>query len=154
MFPDGEDTTLKSLYERGFEGETTLAIRTELLKKNLFPEIRGEKYVPEDYVYDKIDRGHVYSVLPHILTVCEIVESGYTDRAEVLRRENPTGWLLYYGQRALESRMSVLKIKYASHYMRFEKRADPGYRKMYVLPLYLRLLGFPGMLILLFRGRT
>lgn len=153
MFPDDSDTTLKGMYARGFEGETTLAFRTELLKNNLFPEVDGEKYVPEDYVYDKIDRGHVFAVLPHILTVCEIVGSGYTDRAAALRRENPTGWFLYYGQRALDTDMSVLKIKYISHYMRFEPAAADRYRKMYPLPAGLRLLGFPGMLILLLRGK-
>ena len=153
MFPDESDTTLKSLYERGFDGETTLAIRTEYLKADLFPEIEGEKYVPEDYVYDKIDRGHVFAVLPHILTVCEIVGSGYTDRAAALRRENPAGWFLYYAQRARDTRFSVLKIKYISHYMRFEHAVGKEYRHMYPVPPVYRLLGFPGMLILLLRGK-
>ncbi|MBO4374959.1 MAG: glycosyltransferase family 2 protein [Lachnospiraceae bacterium] len=152
-FPDNEDTTLKSLYERGFGGETTLCIRTDLLKKNLFPEIPGEKYVPEDYVYDRIDRGRKYRILPKILTICEIVRHGYTDDVERLRRDNPTAWLLYYGQRVQNTGMSVLRIKYASHYIRFEKKALKQYRVLYPLPPFMRLLGLPGAFLLLLKGK-
>ena len=152
-FPDDGDTTLKGLYERGFKGETTLVIRTDLLKKNLFPEIPGEKYVPEDYVYDRIDRGRVYRVLPKILTVCEIIKQGYTDNVEALRRDNPTAWLLYYGQRVSNTKMSLLKIKYASHYIRFEKKALKQYRVLYPLPPLMRLSGLPGAFLLLLKGK-
>ncbi len=152
-FPDNSDSSLKGLYERGFDGETTLAIRTDLLKKNLFPEIPGEKYVPEDYVYDKLDRGRVYRILPKILTICEIVKSGYTDDVERLRRENPTAWLLYYGQRVSNTGMSLLKVKYASHYIRFEKKALAQYRVLYPISLPMRLLGLPGALLLLIKGK-
>ncbi len=152
-FPDHADTTLKSLYERGFDGETTLVIRTELLKQNLFPEIPGETYVPEDYVYDRIDRRHQYVILPKILTVCELVQSGYSDRVDLLRQENPTGWLLYYGQRAVQTGWSVRKLKYASHYLRFEPLVDRKYRRMQSLPLLLRLAGIPGALILMLKRK-
>ncbi|MBR1875538.1 MAG: glycosyltransferase family 2 protein [Lachnospiraceae bacterium] len=152
-FPDNGDTTLKGLYERGFKGETTLCFKTELLKKNLFPEIPEERYVPEDYVYDKIDAGHIYAVIPQVLTVCEIVKGGYTDAVTKLREENPTGWLLYYGQRVSNTKMSVLKIKYASHYLRFEKRAQPLYKKMHPIPLSMRVLGSFGAAALAVRGK-
>ncbi|MBQ7464747.1 MAG: glycosyltransferase family 2 protein [Lachnospiraceae bacterium] len=152
-FPDNSDTTLKGLYERGFKGETTLVLRTDLLKKNLFPEIPGEKYVPEDYVYDRIDRGRVFCVLPKILTICEIIRHGYTDDVKRLRDENPTAWFLYYGQRVGNTRMSLLRIKYASHYIRFEKKALKQYRVLYPLPPLMRLLGLPGAFLLLLKGK-
>jgi len=152
-FPDNENTTLKGLYERGFKGETTLVFKTEVIKRYLFPEIPGEKYVPEDYVYDKIDRDHEFVILPRILTVCELVSSGYTDAVERLRRENPTAWFLYYGQRVSNTRMSVLRIKYAAHFLRFEKRAQKQYRKLAGIPLYMRLTGLPFAALLFIRGK-
>ncbi len=152
-FPDNEDTTLKGLYDRGFKGETTIVFKTELLKKNLFPEIPGEKYVPEDYIYDKIDRNHRFVILPRILTICELVSSGYTDAVEKLRRENPGGWLLYYGQRVSNTKMSVLKLKYAAHYLRFEGKAPEPVRKIQEIPFYMRILGVPGAVLLLIRGK-
>ena len=86
--------------------------------------------------------------------MCEIVDSGYTDRAAQLRRKNPTGWFLYYAQRAGSGKMSILRIKYASHYMRSEHLVPDEYRGKYTLPFYMRILGFPGMIILLLRGKT
>ena len=52
-FPKLHTTTLFGLYLHGFQGETTLIFRTEILREFPFPEIDGEKYVPEDYIYDK-----------------------------------------------------------------------------------------------------
>lgn len=112
-------STLRGLYLNGFFGETTLVFRTELLKKFPFPEIPGEKYVPEDYVYDKIDGMCPLLVMDEILTVCELVSGGYTDQAARLRRDNPQGWLLYYEQRMRLENPLMLKIKYLSHYRRF-----------------------------------
>ena len=55
-FPkDVKRSTLYGLYLKGFKGETTLVFRTDVLRRYPFPEIEGEKYVPEDYIYDKID---------------------------------------------------------------------------------------------------
>ena len=132
-FPDNEDCSFRELYQKGFKGETTLVFRTELLKKNLFPDIGGEKYVPEDVVYDRIDEGHIFRIMPEVLTVCELVEEGYTDRVEELRREAPTGWFIYYYQRALSWPVSLIKYKFASHYLRFFPWVDKKYRREYSL---------------------
>lgn len=154
LFPDVDIrrgcSALRDLYLDGFFGETTLVFRTELLRRHQFPEIEGEKYVPEDYVYDRIDAECPLIVMPEILTVCEIVEGGYTDQAARLRRENPTGWFLYYEQRSRIQKWSVLKIKYLSHYLRFcqvlGRRSE--------LPVIQYLAGLPGALALKIAGKT
>lgn len=114
-------STLRGLYSKGFYGETTLVFAASYLKKYPFPEIEGEKYVPEDYIYDKIDSECPLIVLPKVFTVCELMQGGYTDQVARLRRENPTGWYLYYEQRARIEDWSVLKIKYISHYIIFSR---------------------------------
>lgn len=152
-FPDNEDCSFRELYRKGFKGETTLVFRTELLKKHPFPEIEGEKYVPEDVVYDRVDEGHIFRVVPEILTLCELIEDGYTDRAEELRRQAPTGWFIYYYQRALSWPWSLIRFKFASHYLRFSSRVDKKYRREYDLPAALKLAGIPGWLALVFRGK-
>lgn len=121
-FPQVEYSTLYGLYLMGFSGETTLMYRTELLKKYPFPEIDGEKYVPEDYVYDKIDAECVLAVLPKITTICEIVEKGYTDSVSRLKKDNPVAWYMYYEQRAYITPRSILKIKYLGRYVIFSNR--------------------------------
>ena len=116
--PEGRPgyTTLYGLYLQGFKGETTLVYRAHILKEYPFPEIKGEKYVPEDYIYDKIDGNYLLKAVPKVLTVCELVENGYTDSLKRLKKENPVGWYLYYEQRARITPPSVLKLKYAGYY--------------------------------------
>ena len=141
---------LSEIYLDGFKGETTLVFVTDYLKRHLFPEIEGEKYVPEDYVYDQIDEEGKLIMSEHILTVCELKEGGYTDIAGRLRRENPTGWFLYYEQRSEKSKWSLLKLKYLSHYLRFCRILG----KKPQLPLQEYLIALPGALVLQLLGKS
>ena len=122
-FPKAETSTLYGLYLKGFSGETTLMYETALLRMFPFPEIEGEKYVPEDYIYDKIDGVCVLAVLPKIVTVCEIVEDGYTESVRRLRRENVNAWYLYFEQRAYITPPGLLRLKYLGRYVIYAKRS-------------------------------
>ncbi len=121
-FPDTGDTTLYGLYLKGFRGETTLLFVTDVLRKFPFPEIEGEKYVPEDYIYDKIDEVYDLCVLPKITTVCEIVSAGYTDSVRKLKVNNPQAWYLYYEQRSRITPKSLLRCKYLGYYVVYALR--------------------------------
>lgn len=121
-FPCEGETTLYGLYRSGFRGETTLMFRTDVIRAFPFPEIEGEKYVPEDYIYDKIDEMYRLSVLPKIITVCEIVDDGYTESLKALKENNKTAWYLYYEQRARITPASVLKWKYLGYYVIYAGR--------------------------------
>ncbi|HAG70290.1 MAG TPA: glycosyltransferase family 2 protein [Lachnospiraceae bacterium] len=146
-------STLYGLYLRGFKGETTLVYRTELLRMYPFPEIEGEKYVPEDYIYDKIDSDHVLKVVPKVLTVCKLVSGGYTASLRKLKRENPLGWYLYYEQRARITPASLLKIKYSGYYMIYSYRTRRLQRAPGKLSFFWRLSGLMAALILKLTGR-
>ncbi len=122
-FPDVAVSTLYGLYLKGFTGETTLMYETAILKDYPFPEIEGEKYVPEDYIYDKIDSVCRLAVLPRIITVCEIVKGGYTDSVRKLRRENVNAFYLYYEQRAFITPPGFLRLKYLGRYVIYAKRS-------------------------------
>ena len=153
-FADVEYSTLQGLYRQGFSGETVLVFRTDILRQFPFPEIIGEKYVPEDYIYDKIDKEYVLKVLHQIIMICEIVESGYTDSVERLREENPRAWLLYYEQRAQNAPASILKMKYISHYMRFAKGLqEPVWGRYRIAPIGWMILALPGYLLLSLRQK-
>jgi len=142
--------TLRGLYLNGFYGETTLVFRTALLKDNLFPEVEGEKYIPEDYVYDRIDKVAGLIVLPCVITVCELMDGGYTASVAKLRKTNPTGWYMYYDQRRHLDSPLLLKYKYICHYIRFcqilGKKMD--------LPFYQKIVAFPGVLALMVMDKT
>ena len=122
-FPAVDTSTLYSLYLKGFTGETTLMYETAVLARFPFPEIDGEKYVPEDYIYDKIDEVCVLAVLPRIITVCETVSDGYTESARKLKRDNVNAFYLFYEQRARITPPGLLKLKYLGRYVIYAKRS-------------------------------
>ena len=146
-------TTLYGLYLKGFKGETTLVFRTEVLRKYPFPEIDGEKYVPEDYIYDKIDAGYEYIVMPVILTVCELVSEGYTDSVRSLKENNREAWYLYYEQRARITPMSVLKLKYLGFYRLYAKMAGHKLKEAAGIPVWQKVFGIPGEIFLRVTGK-
>lgn len=115
VFPNIRFATLQELYQKGFFGENTLVHRTDVLLQFPFPEIEGEKFIPEAVVYDKIDQDYCLYVLPKILMVCEYRDDGLSYAIEELRLNNPRGWLLYYQQRIKYSKFSVLRYKYIAH---------------------------------------
>ena len=138
-FKEGTDkSTLYNLYLNGFKGETTIMFLTKVIAKYPFPEIEGEKYVPEDYIYDKIDCDFEYIILDKITTVCELVSEGYTDSVIKLKKSNPKAFYLYYKQRALITPLSILKIKYLGFYVKYAKLTgqnifDIKLNKLYVI---------------------
>lgn len=141
-FPEGEISTLYDLYLRGFSGETTLMYETSVLQRFYFPEIDGEKYVPEDYIYDKIDSVCVLAVLSKIITICEIVEAGYTDSVPRLKRENPKAWYLYYEQRARITPAGTLKVKYLGRYIIYAIKTKESIWSNKEISLTDKLVGF------------
>ena len=152
-FPDGiRRSTLYGLYLKGFKGETTLIFRTEVLKKYPFPEIDGEKYVPEDYIYDKIDAEYEYLVFNKILTVCEIVSDGYTDSVRKLREDNKQAWYFYFEQRARITPMSIRKLKYLGYYRLYARMSGHALNEADGISLWNKLLGIPGEIILRMKG--
>ncbi|MDY3254104.1 MAG: hypothetical protein SOX18_01585, partial [Lachnospiraceae bacterium] len=129
---------LYNLYLNGFKGETTIMFLTKVIAKYPFPEIEGEKYVPEDYIYDKIDCDFEYIVFDKITTVCELVSEGYTDSVIKLKKSNPKAFYLYYKQRALITPVSILKIKYLGFFVKYAKLTgenifDIKLNKLYVI---------------------
>lgn len=142
LFPEVETDSLTGLEQKGFHGESVLVFRTAVLREFLFPEFEGETFVPEAVVYDRIDQKYCYKVVPQILMVCEYQQDGLTRQIQKLRRENPQGWLLYYQQRILQTKKSLLRYKYQVHAVCFAcklkkpvKAAVPGTRLEHLIAI-------------------
>ena len=59
-FPQITTSSSKELYAHGFQGETALVFKTDILKRFPFPEFEEEKYVSLSFAYDEIDRQYKY----------------------------------------------------------------------------------------------
>lgn len=121
-FPRKERSSLHSLYADGFMGDTSLVFNSNVLKKYLFPEIDGEKFITEAYVYDQIDQSYEFLICDKPMIVCSYQTDGYTQGALKLKRDNPKGWALFYNQRArLYLEPFSNNIKHLMYYIIFSR---------------------------------
>lgn len=125
--PDGEiitkitsnekQMTLYEAYDKhGLQGDTMLIYKTKIISKYAFPEFKGEKFVPEAYLYDLLDQeGNLY-IVPKVLYYCEYLEDGYTQNMSKLILNNPKGYLAWIKQRLKLDTKLVQKIKNTIRY--------------------------------------
>lgn len=116
--PNIGKATLHDIYKSGFKGDTSLIFKTSVLREFPFPEIEGEKFITEAYVYDQIDQKYELLVLNEFLMRCEYQEDGYTVNANGLFLKYPKGWALYYAQYySLYAKSLRDKMKYMGYYI-------------------------------------
>ncbi len=110
-----EYATLRDLsLKYKYKGDTILVYRTEIIKKYKFPKIEGEKFIPEGYLYDKIDQEGELAIIQEKLYVCEYLPDGYTANTARLIKNNPKGYILVAEQRLKISNTIGQKIKCAA----------------------------------------
>lgn len=119
-FPFLTDSNLTELYANGFKGDTTLIFKTDVIKQYPFPEIQGEKFITEAYIYDQIDQKYKYLLLSEGLTVCEYMEDGYTRNPTPLYENNPIGWTMYFNQKSQLCKSGLInRLKDTANYIAF-----------------------------------
>lgn len=110
--------TLLDFYNRyGLKGDTMLVYKTSIIKKYKFPKIKGEKFIPETYLYDKLDQEGKLLFSSEKLYVCEYLKDGYTSNAKKIIQNNPKGYILYAKNRMELSKNFEIKYKAAAQYV-------------------------------------
>lgn len=109
--------TVSELYRRyHFKDEIALLYKTNILVENPFPIIEGEKFIPESYLYDKMDTiGKCYFIKEDIYFY-EYLEDGYTNNSTELLKKNVNGYILYSKNRMDNSILWENKIRGAIQY--------------------------------------
>lgn len=83
------------LYQKyGMKGDTLRIYKTDVIKKFPFPIIEGEKFVPENVVFDAIDIKYKMLVIKEVLYLGEYQENGYSNKIDIIRHNNPIGYSL------------------------------------------------------------
>lgn len=93
--------TLSELYSSGFNGETSLVFKTNVIRTFPFPVEDGEKFVTEAIVYDLLDIDYKYLFFPYFSQMCEYQSDGYTKNGMDILFKNPKGYRRYYNQMTL-----------------------------------------------------
>lgn len=121
-FPEGisEITTFELSVKHKCMGDKALVYKTEVLKKHLYPEIDGEKFVTECVVYDKIDQKYTMVLLNRILTTGEYQPDGLTANIFSIMLETPTGYKIYYKQRIDMAYTFFERLGYIVRYNAFD----------------------------------
>ena len=121
-------STLHDIYKLGFKGDTSLVFKTSVLREYAFPEIEGEKFVTEAYVYNQIDQKYELLIMNEYLMRCEYQEDGYTVNANSLYLKYPKGWAMYYAQYYNYYANTMRdKIKYMAYYISMCKLAKMSF---------------------------
>lgn len=116
----GREIALDSIYATAndagkmFRGDLAYVFKRAAMQGNPFPQIPGEKFVPELYIWNKIsDTGNILFFPRIAIYLCDYLIDGYTSNFTATLRNNPKGFLLFYIDQVKREKSPLLKIKYA-----------------------------------------
>ncbi len=142
-------TTLKDGYDKyGLTGDTALIFKTDILRKHEFPSFPGEKFIPEAYLYDRLDQEGPYQIVREGIYVCEYLDDGYTANMKKTLYTNYQGYFAYIEQRLKIDKGLKLKYLDSIRYMAMAiARHKKNKIKTAVYPFLAFLAFFPGWLL-------
>lgn len=83
----------------GHIGETSIVFLSTVAKRFPFPEIEGERFITESFIYDQIDySGFKFLIYQNPFVFCEYFPDGYTRSRAAIYRDAPLGWAMYFNQ--------------------------------------------------------
>lgn len=99
------------------QGDLAYVFSTDGLRANPFPVLRGERFFPELYIWNRIgDSGRLRYFLRQAIYRCEYLPDGLTARFMQCLRANPHGLAIYYLDQRRRTRHWVNKLKYTIRY--------------------------------------
>lgn len=139
-FPEIEKTKLNEMYWMGFMGDTSLLLRTDYAKRHLYPITNNEKFIPENYQYDRLDKYYVLKVLRKPIISCIYLEDGLTMNKALLVKNNPNSYREFYFN---SYKFTRKKIKNYINYCIFVLKTKKTSKKMTFLDNLLFILLMP-----------
>lgn len=137
-----EKSSLMNLYKKHYlVGETMLVFRTEILKKYLFPEVKGEKFMSECVIYNQIDQKYVLAVQNEYLYKAEYQNDGITLNISQIHWKNPkTTLIMFRAQAAYQNEFLIAAKSYAS-YLAWRKARNLKDFEVYHVNMFVRIVG-------------
>lgn len=100
-------------------GEFSLIFRTEYARNYPFPVFKGERFITESVVYDRMFASEKAVLLPAVITICEYQQDGLSNNLNRIMRANPAGYCLYFMQRIDIQKTMLQRIITAGKYQCF-----------------------------------
>lgn len=97
---------------RAAGGDLAYVFRRRAMAAEPFPVIAGERFVPDQYAWNRIaDRGAIRFFLDRAVYCCEYQDDGYTRNFSRCLRRNPRGFLLFYADQIRREPYGSGKLK-------------------------------------------
>lgn len=95
-----------------FRGDLAYIFRTKTILRNQFPFFKGEKFVPELLIWNKISQeGKIKYFARDVCYFCEYLPDGYSKNFKLNLRSNPNGFGLFYRKQFFVEKRLILKLK-------------------------------------------
>jgi glycosyltransferase involved in cell wall biosynthesis len=108
----GDYTSLEIIHRLGVTGDKAEVFRTRVLAEHPFPEIGGEKFVPEALVWNRIGRRYKLRFVDRVVYMCDYLSDGLSRNFRANLRRNPRGFALYYRELLFHRGVpSVMRLK-------------------------------------------
>lgn len=142
--------------KKGIKGDKSEIFKTSLLKQKKFPEIEGEKFIGEDYVW--CDLGKNYNMIwrNDIIYICEYLSDGLSQAGRSMRIKCPCGGMLNSGMMLTQEFPMKFRIKKGILYNCYYFFANKQGRKKYGIKSSkaIRMITFlPGFLLYIYWKR-
>lgn len=101
-----------------FRGDLAYILHLSALRNHPFPIISGEKFVPEQLIWNQIsDDGGIYYHPAKAIYLCEYLPDGYTRNFRRLLQQNPRGFELFYRDQVSRIKIGWSWLKYSLRWM-------------------------------------
>ncbi len=111
-------------YKYHVTGDMLEVFRTSVLKEIHFPEIQGEKFVPEALVWNRIACKYKLRVFHEVVYYRDYLDGGLTDKIVKIRMTSPIASMMTYAELNSYDIPFASKIKAAINYWRFRFCSD------------------------------
>jgi len=112
-------------YQYGAIGDMCEVFKTSVLKEFPFPEIEGEKFVPEVLVWNRIAQKYKLRWFQEVIYYRDYLEGGLTDKIVKIRMKSPIASTTCYQELCTFNVPTKVKIRSAINYWRFRSCGSP-----------------------------
>lgn len=100
-------------------GDMAEVFKTSVLKEFPFPEIEGEKFCPEDLVWNRISKKYKLRYFNKVIYYRDYLDDGLTSKIIRIRMDSPIASTICYSELASSNVPLKIKIKSAINFWRF-----------------------------------
>lgn len=106
------------------KGDKGLMYRTDILKRYPFPEIKGENFITEAIIYNRIAKNYSCRYINRVIEIKEYKNDGLTNNISQIKTNNPRGYRLYFNEYLQTEALFIDKIKANIWYVIFSKLSN------------------------------